>query len=229
MEFDYAEELLCDPNNIEIEIKRRQPEGSATRANQPNTSNELSSSFVNVPQGSPGVKAQFSSGNEITEQQNQRGMDSVSNDMDIGPVRSLSNEGQQCTPDSLSALRLEAPVYSEAELPYGAPIAEEYTGEIAPTVFKKVADRYPGEHPVAYKAELPFGAPVADDFTERSEASKPVSQMTVDDFAPMVDSIGKNGVPGGQKAADVGAGKAVTRKEYHHRIIEDIKSKFRLS
>ena len=112
MEFDYAEELLCDPNNIEIEIKRRQPEGSATRANQPNTSNELSSSFVNVPQGSPGVKAQFSSGNEITEQQNQRGMDSVSNDMDIGPVRSLSNEGQQYTPDFLSALRLEAPVYS---------------------------------------------------------------------------------------------------------------------
>ena len=52
--------------------------------------------------------------------------------------------------------------------------------------------------------------------------------MTVDDFAPMVDSIGKNGVPGGQKAADAGAGKAVTRKEYHHRIIEDIKSKFKL-
>ena len=122
-----------------------------------------------------------------------------------------------------------APIASKSVLPFGAPIAEEYTGGIAPTVSKKVADRYPGEHPVAYKAELPFGAPVADDFTERSEASKPVSQMTVDDFAPMVDSIGKNGVPGGQKAADVGAGKAVTRKEYHRRIIEDIKSKFRLS
>ena len=108
----------------------------------------------------------------------------------IAPVRSLSNEGQQHTPDSLSALRLEAPVYSEAELPYGAP--------------------------------------VADDFTERSEASKPVSQMTEDDFAPMADSTGKNGVPDRQKAADAGAGKAVTRKEYHRRIIEDIKSKFKL-
>ena len=53
--------------------------------------------------------------------------------------------------------------------------------------------------------------------------------MTEDDFAPMVDSTRKNGVPGGQKAADAGTGKAVTRKEYHRRIIEDIKSKFRLS
>lgn len=41
MEFDYAEELLKNPDNRELNIVKRQPEGSATGANQPNTSNEL--------------------------------------------------------------------------------------------------------------------------------------------------------------------------------------------
>lgn len=41
MPFDYAEELLSNPDNIELDIKRRQPEGSATQVKQPNTSNEL--------------------------------------------------------------------------------------------------------------------------------------------------------------------------------------------
>ena len=41
MAFDYAEELLSNSDNIELKIERRQSEGSATQANQPNTSNEL--------------------------------------------------------------------------------------------------------------------------------------------------------------------------------------------
>jgi len=39
--YDHVEELLSNPDNYELEIKRRQPEGSATREIHPNTSNEL--------------------------------------------------------------------------------------------------------------------------------------------------------------------------------------------
>ena len=49
MPFDYAEELLQNPNNIELEIKRRQPSRSATREIHPNTSSELSSNAT-IPQ-----------------------------------------------------------------------------------------------------------------------------------------------------------------------------------
>lgn len=41
MPFDYAEELLSNPDNIELKIERRQPAGSATREKHPNTSIEL--------------------------------------------------------------------------------------------------------------------------------------------------------------------------------------------
>ena len=41
--FDYAEELLANPNNIELEIKRRQLARSATQEIHPNTSSKLPS------------------------------------------------------------------------------------------------------------------------------------------------------------------------------------------
>ena len=56
--FDYAEELLLNPNNIELKI-RRQPVGSATGEKHPNTSNELPSK-VRVPRLEGNVKAQCS-------------------------------------------------------------------------------------------------------------------------------------------------------------------------
>ena len=43
IEFDYVEELLSNPNNIELQIKRRQPARSATQEKHPNTSNKLPS------------------------------------------------------------------------------------------------------------------------------------------------------------------------------------------
>ena len=48
-EFDYAEGLLSNPDNIELDIRRRRPEGSATREKHPNTSNE-SPSDNSIPQ-----------------------------------------------------------------------------------------------------------------------------------------------------------------------------------
>lgn len=126
----------------------------------------------------------------IIEQQNERGLGAGIDDNEIAPVRSLSNDGEQHTPDSLSALRLEAPVASEAELPFDAPVAEDFMDETAQTA----------------------------------------SQMPTDDIAPSFDAAGKNGVPDGQQAfvPDAGAENKVTRKEYHHRIIEDIKSSLHL-
>lgn len=56
IEFDYAEELLSNPDNIELEIKRKQPEGSAIGKNHPNTSNELLSFDASVPQNGENVK-----------------------------------------------------------------------------------------------------------------------------------------------------------------------------
>ena len=58
--FDYAEELLSNPDNIELEIKRGQSEESATQANQPNTFNELSSFNERVPQNGKSVNGKLS-------------------------------------------------------------------------------------------------------------------------------------------------------------------------
>ena len=58
--FDYVEELLSDPNNYELEIKRRQDVGSATGEKHPNTSNELPSSGVTIEEKTGKVKTQFS-------------------------------------------------------------------------------------------------------------------------------------------------------------------------
>ncbi len=57
--FDYAEELLSNPNNIELEIKRRQIERSATGEKLPNTSNELPSDGI-LPQTKENVNRHFS-------------------------------------------------------------------------------------------------------------------------------------------------------------------------
>ena len=55
-EFDYlVDELLENPNNYELEIKRGLPYGGATREKHPNTSTELSSN-KNVPQSKLVVK-----------------------------------------------------------------------------------------------------------------------------------------------------------------------------
>ena len=43
IEYDYAEELLDNPNNYELKIKRSPLCGSITRETHPNTSNELAS------------------------------------------------------------------------------------------------------------------------------------------------------------------------------------------
>ena len=73
MPFDYAEELLSDPNNYELEIKRRQDDESATGEKHPNTSNELPSSAVNVAEKGGNVKPQFSlsdsNGNQLSKEQ----------------------------------------------------------------------------------------------------------------------------------------------------------------
>lgn len=49
--FDYAEELLQNPNNIELEIIRKQPSRSATGENHPNTSSELLSNSIKTENG----------------------------------------------------------------------------------------------------------------------------------------------------------------------------------
>ena len=46
MPYDYAAELLDNPNNIELDIKRRQSAGSAIGKKHPNTSNELPSKDI---------------------------------------------------------------------------------------------------------------------------------------------------------------------------------------
>lgn len=51
-EYDYAQELLENPNNIELEIIRRQPTESATREKHPNTFSKLPSSKGILPQNS---------------------------------------------------------------------------------------------------------------------------------------------------------------------------------
>ena len=62
MPFDYAEELLDNPNNFALDIKRRQSNESATREKHPNTSNELPSFDATVAQEGADVK-QFSLSN----------------------------------------------------------------------------------------------------------------------------------------------------------------------
>ena len=47
--FDYAEELLQNPNNIELQIKRRPSNESAIGKKHPNTSKELPS-VISIPQ-----------------------------------------------------------------------------------------------------------------------------------------------------------------------------------
>lgn len=58
--FDYAEELLSNPNNILLEIERRQPTGSATQEKHPNTSSKLPSTESIVSQKGKNVNTQFS-------------------------------------------------------------------------------------------------------------------------------------------------------------------------
>jgi len=61
--FDYAEELLSNPDNYELEIVRRQPERSVTQAKQPNTSNELPSNN-SIPSKNDTVNTNSTQGNE---------------------------------------------------------------------------------------------------------------------------------------------------------------------
>ena len=86
MPFDYAEELLSDPNNYELEIKRRQADESATGEKHPNTSNELPSSAVNVAQKGENVKPQYSlsdsNGNQLSKEQQEYFKDSKMRDAD---------------------------------------------------------------------------------------------------------------------------------------------------
>ena len=67
VEFDYAEELLSNPDNFELEIKRRQDDESATREKHPNTSSELPSSAVNIAENQGNVKRQFSLSDPVEE------------------------------------------------------------------------------------------------------------------------------------------------------------------
>ncbi len=58
--FDYAEELLSDPNNFELKIKRRQSTESATGEKHPNTSSKLPSADGSLTQPKADVKTEFS-------------------------------------------------------------------------------------------------------------------------------------------------------------------------
>lgn len=61
VEFDYAEELLSNPDNIELKIEKRQSTESATRTNQSNTSNELpSNNSIRNPAGVVNTKNSLS-------------------------------------------------------------------------------------------------------------------------------------------------------------------------
>ncbi len=63
MEFDYAEELLSNPNNTELEIKRRQSDESATGEKHPNTSSKLPSKYsISQNQEKVNTKLSLSSG-----------------------------------------------------------------------------------------------------------------------------------------------------------------------
>ena len=78
MAFDYAEELLSNPNNIELKIERRQPVGSATGEKHPNTSSKLPSSSVNVAQDGENVKYSLSDsdGKQLSKEQQEYFKDS---------------------------------------------------------------------------------------------------------------------------------------------------------
>lgn len=55
-EYDYAQELLENPNNIELKIRRRQPNESATGEKHPNTFSELPSSVNSISNSTENVK-----------------------------------------------------------------------------------------------------------------------------------------------------------------------------
>ncbi len=60
IEFDYVEELLSNPDNFELEIKRRQSTGSATGEKHPNTSSKSPSIEAIIPQKEGNVNTKFS-------------------------------------------------------------------------------------------------------------------------------------------------------------------------
>ncbi len=60
MPYDYAEELLSNPDNIEVQIEKRQSAGSATGEKHPNTSSKLPSFDGIIPQKENGVNRKFS-------------------------------------------------------------------------------------------------------------------------------------------------------------------------
>ncbi len=61
VEYDYAEELLLNPNNTMLEIERKQPARSATRENHPNTSSKLlSDDMITVNSEKSSGKTQYS-------------------------------------------------------------------------------------------------------------------------------------------------------------------------
>ena len=72
MPFDYAEELLLNPDNFELEIEKRQSTESAIGKKHPNTSSELPSLGI-IPQNSNDVKYSVSNmnneGDVLTEEQ----------------------------------------------------------------------------------------------------------------------------------------------------------------
>jgi hypothetical protein len=81
MPFDYVEELLDNPNNYELAIKRRQNTESATGEKHPNASNELPySNSIRNPNGE--VNTKFSLTNtdsaKAAENANQKYLDAVS-------------------------------------------------------------------------------------------------------------------------------------------------------
>jgi len=84
VEFDYAEELLSNQDNIELKIERRQSTGSATGEKHPNTSSELPSFGANLAQNGNDVKPKYSisdsDGNQLSKGQQDFFKDSVVRD-----------------------------------------------------------------------------------------------------------------------------------------------------
>ncbi len=103
VEYDYAEELLLNPNNTMLEIERKQPARSATRENHPNTSSKLlSDDMITVNSEKSSGKTQYSlsdsDGKQLSKEQQDYFLDSKARD-DSGNMIPLSERFNAKTSD----------------------------------------------------------------------------------------------------------------------------------
>ena len=117
VEFDYAEELLSNPDNIELKIERRQSEGSATGEKHPNTSNELPSIEANLTQEGKNVKYSLSKAADGTNDFNSLSYAEIAEEQQklYQKERSLSERKREVTnnPELLQAMDDVSSVFTE--------------------------------------------------------------------------------------------------------------------